>query len=362
MVHFVLFFVILISFLGSASSKHIHRISFFVLFCFAALRYNYGNDYQSYLHKYEYIHDGRWAFDAEPLFNMICKVMPSFYVLIAVTSLVFIFMVFRFITKNLPNRYVFLGTFIFLINPMLFLTNLSSLRQCLAMLTYILAVDAACERKMWKYMALVVVAAMFHKSAWFLLPLYFFLNSKPFKALQIFGVLVGVVLAVTVLDLKGLAELVTTWFGDKNYIYYAQKDDQNTIRATLLTALYFIYTLFNLPKLKGKYFVYGKLYLLSTMFGLFAYQMSMFTRFQMFFEIFSVVVLPQIFRAELQSGPIPIRMDNPVVTVWGCINRYVMPVLLVLVYLLRYYSFFTNPLWRKFFEYDTILSLIAMPK
>ncbi len=356
MVHFIVVVAVMISFLGSASSKHIHRVSFFMLFCFAAIRYDYGNDYMSYMNKYLYIHAGRWEFDAEPLFNLMCTIIPSYFLLIALISLAFVWVMYWFITKNLPNKYVFVGLFIFLVNPMLFLTNLSSLRQCLAMLVYIFAVEAGYRRKIWSYFFLVVLAALFHKSAWFLLPLYFFLDSKPVNVKMVFIIMAAVLLAVIAMDLRGLAQQVAEWFGDKNYIYYAQKDRENTLRATLLTALYFVYTLANLPKLKGKYLVYGKLYLISTIFGLFAYQMSMFTRFQMFFDVYSVVALPMIFKAELDTGVIPIRRDNPLITIWGCCNRYVMPILLIMVYLMRYYSFFVNPMWKKFFEYHTILS------
>jgi hypothetical protein len=35
-----------------------------------------------------------------------------------------------------------------------------------------------------------------------------------------------------------------------------------------------------------------------------------------------------------------------------------MPVVLVLIYILRYYSFFTNEMWEPFFHYDTIFSLL----
>jgi hypothetical protein len=168
----------------------------------------------------------------------------------------------------------------------------------------------------------------------------------------------ALILFVFVFDITKIAQQVVSWFNDKNYQYFANQDLTNSTRATLLTSAYFIYTLFNLPKLEGKALVYGKIYLFSPILGIFAYRMAMFTRFQMYFDFFSVVALPQIFIAVNKQGPISINRRNVLLTMWDCINKYALPILLIVIYLLRYYSFFTNPEWWLFFKYYTIFRVI----
>lgn len=358
MVHLIITAAVVLALLGRKGNRYIQSFPFILLFVFAAIRYQYGNDYSSYMNLFTMVKAGLYTGDGEPLFMVLCQLMPSYYWLIALTSGIFLLTMFWFITKNLPGEYVWLGVFIFVINTNLFFMNLSSLRQCMAVMVFIVAVDMAYKRKPIQYIALVVVAALFHKSLWIMLPLYFFITDKPVKIGQVLVVLGIMGVALMVLDLQALAETVASIFNDKNYIYYAQTDLGTSVRATLLTACFFVYTLFNLPRLEGKALVYAKLYLLSPVLGIFAYRMFMFSRLQMLFDIFSVVALPLIFINTQKRGTIVINQNNVLLTLWDCINKFAMPALLVVIYFLRYYSFFTLYLWEPFFHYDTIFSLL----
>lgn len=359
MLHVILLAVVILAFMGRNNNKNIQRLAFLVLFIFAAIRYMYGNDYMRYMAMFDLIQAGFDPFGREWLFTLLCKLMPSFYWLIVVTSGFFVFTMYYFITKNLPAQYAWIGVFILTVDPNLFLINLSSIRQCMAVMVYLYALDMAYKRKIVYYVALVAVAALFHKSLWIMLPLYFFLTDRPVKTKYVLIALGGVAVGLLAVNLPLLAQNVAALFGDKNYVYYTQMDLQRSLRATLLTGFFFIYTLFNLPRLEGKALVYGKLYLLACVLGLFAYQMTMFTRVQMLLEIVSVVALPMIFMNTQQRGPIVINQDNVLLTLWDCVNKYAMPLVLVMIYLLRYYSFFTSVgLWEKFFEYHTIFSLL----
>lgn len=358
MVHIVLLTVVILAFLGRNNNKNIQRLAFFLLFVFGAIRYMYGSDYLNYMTKFELIKAGADPFGGELLYTLLCKMLPSYYWLIAVTSGLFVFAMYRMITKNLPSEYVWLGLFVLLINPALFLMSLSAIRQSSAIVFFVFAVDMAYKRKPIQYVLLVVAGALFHKSLWLMLPLYFFLTEKSVKTSHILLVLAGFAVVFFAVDLPLLAQTVAEMFNDNNYIFYAQSDLQNTLRATLLTAVFFVYILFNLPRLEGKARVYGKLHLLGTLFGLFGYHMSMFTRIQMIFDIFSAVALPMVFLSVQKRGPIVINQDNVLLTLWDCFNKYAMPVLLVLIYGLRYYSFFTNEMWVGFVHYDTIFSLL----
>ena len=127
--------------------------------------------------------------------------------------------------------------------------------------------------------------------------------------------------------------------------------------------------------------MYSKLYLFAISFGIIAYNFSMLTRLQMYFDVFSVVSIPMIASANL--NPRKARIKNleqvlseenksfkkissamiDVLDIKVCSNKYIkifnnlmLPMILVLIYVLRYVSFFTNPLWSRFFDYKTIFS------
>ena len=361
MVHLILFAVFALA-VAVRKQKHLQWFPFFVLFLFAAVRYMYGNDYQSYLIEYEYIKGGMTtSFGGEYLYTLLNLLSPSFYVLIAVTSAVFVLCVYRLIKTNVDSRYVWVGTFIFIVNPQLFLVNLSALRQCLAMLCFIPAVYFASKRKPILYILLIAAAAMFHKSAWILLPVYIFCSERKPKRLLTALILIGVFGVTFLFDVQEIAEAVVALFNDKNYIHYVTQDMSNTLRATLLTSVLFVYVLVNLHRLEKLHLVFGKMYLLATIFGILAYQISMFTRVQMYFDLFSVVTLPAILcKVNQESGTRAVtRFDGPPFPeFFRCINKFVLPALIFIIYCLRYYSFFHNPMWEPFYVYQTLLKLI----
>lgn len=358
MVHFVLALSILVAVIGY-KNKYVQRFAFVILFVFAALRYMYGNDYSSYYNWYDYVRNGGSSpFGPEVLFTLLYKLVPSFFVLIAMISAVYLLLVYLLISRNLPTEYAWISVFIFLVNPYIFLMNLSALRQCLATCLFILAVDFSYQRKAFKFCVLILIATLFHKSAFILFPLYFIANDKPVRITTCWFLLLATLGILGTGTLSNLALMVANWFEDKNYIYMAQQDMQNSLRATLLTGIYFLYALFNLPKLKGRVLMYAKIYTISPLLGVMAYELSMLTRVQMYFDIFSILALPLIFREIQSRGPIVVNSSNVLITLWDCANKYALPILILAIYLLRYYSFFTNPMWESFFNYQTIFSVL----
>lgn len=359
MVHILLATIVLIALFGRDKDRIITKIAFFLLFLFAALRYMYGNDYSNYLTRYNMIQNG-WpnAFGQEILFAWINWLSPHFFVLIACTSLAYIWVMYRLITKNLPREHVWLGLLIFIISPYLFLVNLSAIRQCMAMLLFIVAVNFAYKRKIIPYIILVTVASLFHNSALVLLPMYFIITPKPVKTGKVLLILGGVLLAVSVVDVSAVSRLIAAWYGEGQYAAYASSDMQNSLRATLLSAVYFIFALMNLPRLEGKALVYGKLYMVGTMLGVLAFRLSALTRLQMYFDIFAVVAIPLILIEQRKDGKVRVDRNRPIGSVWDCVDRYALPVLVFLIFALRYYSFFTNPMWKSFATYRTIFEVL----
>lgn len=326
-------------------------LSFFSLFVISSIRYNYGNDYESYYTWYNWIHiGGASPFKSQVGFTWLNMIMPSFYLMVLVISFLFLCSVYLLIKDNVEEQCYGLAVLIFVINPYLFLINLSAMRQSIAIALFIAAAYFAGKRKLVPYLLLILLASIFHTSALVLLPFYLIINDKRINVF--FGVIISVVLLVFFID-SGLfnnsISFVLSIFDEKEYNYLYTDSTGNSLRATLLSLVSLIYVVINLYKLSGKKLMYSKLYLVSMILAVFEFRLAMLTRIQMYFDIFSVVALPAIFYTNLKTyyGK------------WDRIfNVYLFPAAILLIYIARYYSFFTNPLWKDFWQYNTLLSLI----
>lgn len=352
MVHFILG---MDSFLALIyRNKKALTICFLFLFVFAAIRCDFGNDYNSYLNWFNYIKTtGQSPYDKEILFTYLNKICPNFSLLIMLTSGFFLIAVYHLINNNVSDDFKGLSFFIFVVNPYLFLINLSAIRQSIAIALFIFALKFATERKIIPYLILIVCAIFFHKSAILLLPFFLFANEKPVKNWHIIIICCLILFLLT--SQKTLNDAIVwilDYFDDTNYNSYifGENSVTNSVRATILSSIYLIYVLINIKNLSGKTLIYTKMYLFALIFAILAYRIPIATRLQMYFDIFSVVSLPGIIETNLKSNS-----NNRVQT---AINVYAFPFILLLIYLLRYYSFFVNPLWERFTNYKTIFGVV----
>ena len=358
MVHLLLGFPVLLSLVGY-KNKAVRIFSFIWLFLFAALRYSFGNDYSGYHRWYTYIKNGGASpYDGEPLFTLLNAVSPSYFLLVAFTSAVFVFVVYRLAERELNDFSFALAVFVFCINPYIFLMNLSAIRQSLATAVFIIAVEYAIKRKPIHYAALIIIASLFHKSALILFPIYFIVAPKKIKPKTVKIIILLVLTAILFLDIKRISGIVAVPLGGGEYLHHISEGIGNSLRATVLTSIYFVYLIFNFNKTDGKMAAYSKIYFVAVICGVLAYRVSAFTRIQMYFDVFSVVTLPYLFVKNTEQkiiacGDVPTKS-----VIFGVINKYVLPCLIVIIYLLRYYSFFTNPDWSSFHSYRSLFELL----
>lgn len=312
--------------------------TFAILFMFMALRYDYGNDYMGYLVIHENINAGLEAWGADDtLFKILNIAIPNFFVMIALLSLFYLIVVWYLIKDNLKVNQYWFAVLLLLMNPYLFLVHLSALRQTIAICFFIIAVNFAVKRKLIPYVVFILFATGMHSSAIMLLPLYFIFTEKPFNKKYLFMTMatLGLLLFTPLFDMianKALEYL------PNHYRYYYNQGLQNSIRATIISSFYLFLIAFNLGKLRGKEIIYGKLSLIATILSVLAIKISMITRIGMYFELFLIITIPHIFN----------RIERK-------IYKQILFMILIGIYLLRYYSFFTNPLWESFREYQTIL-------
>lgn len=338
MVHIV-FLVALFFTIPELNKKYPFRIfTFFILFMFMALRYDYGNDYRSYFNIHTSINDGLTAWgSSDILFRTLNIAIPNFYIFIALISMIYLIMIWYLIKNNLKVNQYWFAVLLLLINPYLFLIHLSALRQTLAICLFVLSVNFLIRKRLIPYVICILLASGFHASAIILMPMYFFLTEKPFKKKYVLITIIflGVLLFTPLFDI--VANKVLDYLPN-HYRYYYNQGLQNSIRASIISSFYLFLIAFNLPKLKGKEIIYGKLSLISTVLSVLAVKVSMITRVGMYFDLFLIITIPQIFS----------RIEKKV-------YRQILFMVLIGIYLLRYYSFFITPLWESFRDYQTIL-------
>ncbi len=358
MVHLLLGVPVLLSAVGH-KNKAARAFSFVWLFLFAALRYLYGNDYRGYQSWYLHIKNGGASpYDGEPLFTLLNVISPSYFLLVALVSAIFVFSIYRLAERELKDLAFAVAVFIFCVNPYLFLMNLSAVRQSLATAVFVIAVEYAIKRKPIHYAILIFIASLFHRSALILFPVYFVAVPKRVKPRTCFVIIALLAAAMIFFDIQGISEAVAILFGDGGYLHHVSGGLGNSLRATLLTSVYFVYLIINLDKTDGKTAAYTKIYLIAIICGILAYRVSMFTRIQMYFDVFSVVALPSLFMKNAKQKIIAGGNVEAKSVIFAIMNKYILPCLIVLIYLFRYYSFFTNPDWLRFHNYRSLFELL----
>lgn len=341
--------------------RYLYWLSFLVLFVFAALRYDFGNDYMSYYNNYVAIQHGNWSvYGNQYLFTLINYISPSFDFLVVSTSLLFLWTVYWLMKSTLPAEQIWLGLFIFLFSPYIFLVNLSAMRQCLAMLLFIVAIKYAVQggvKNFIKYAVMIILATLIHKSAILLLPIYFLANNKPIKAVHI-GLVFGIT-ALLLLSEKLFPTLLSRFlaaFADKNYNSYFASGSKNSIRSILLSFIPLLYLLFNAHRVPQERLVYTKLSVISYLLSILAFQSTVLIRLRMYFEIFSSVAIPVTFFSTREQLAAQAKEYSDVGSkIFYFVNRYIFPILIFLILLLKYYSFFQETVWQSFSVYKTIL-------
>lgn len=350
LVHLVLITSIFVAFSSYKGQKLISP-SFVLIGLFAVFRYEFGNDYSSYKRWYDHIKaGGESPYKGEFGFSLLNRISPSFFLIIATTTIFFLVVIYFLIKDNLDANFGSIAFLIFIINPYLFLVNLSAIRQCIALCIFIISLTFAKNKNFKIYVLLIILAALFHASAVLLIPVYFIINDR--KITRIHALIIGVIMTVLLLAdvlietvLKTGLEIISR----PDYIHYFNEGSSNSLRATILTGIYFVYVLINLKNLKGFHLICGKLYLFGLVFGVLAYHFAMFTRLQMYFDIFSIITIPAILQY---------HVNNDEGKVSRFFNLYAFPAIILLIYILRYISFFNNPIWKSFTSYHTIFEAI----
>jgi len=165
--------------------------SFFILFLISGLRVDVGSDYESYIFWFHRIADGATTY-FEPGFVLLNHAVASFtndaQWLFVASSFITLLLIFTAIRKYSVNP----ALSVFLYSALSFLFySFNATRQFIAVGIIFLAYGHMIDRKWFKYMLYVLLAAAFHKTALFMAGIYLIINLKFTKLQYLFVTLLA---------------------------------------------------------------------------------------------------------------------------------------------------------------------------
>lgn len=212
--------------------SHGLKISFLILTLFLGLRYNFGNDYQSYLNgfneinRYSYISffDTRFYFD--PGWVFICKLFNpfGFFSLIFFLSIVNCVVYYKVIKRYVPQGFYWLAVFLYFFTPGFMLVHLSAIRQSISILIFLFIVKYIYMRKPLFYFTGILIASFFHQSALILSVFYtliFFSGKIKNQTGLLLGIAFFVLFFISNIVFLQLDNFILTFF-PKYLITYSQ--------------------------------------------------------------------------------------------------------------------------------------------
>lgn len=328
------------------------ELSFLIIILFLSIRYNYGNDYKSYLEMFKFINSTDnldLSFDStqiEPgwkLLNRLFKPLGFFSMVIA-TTIFQCYAYYVFIKKYVPIKWQWFAVFIYTFSAGFMLMQASMMRQAFAMSIFLLSIDYIYQKKVVHYIACVVIAYTFHQSALLMIPLIilgfcnFKINTKWIISILLFFI-------STILFQQFFADkiiLLTASQFNKYEYYIESKAEINSGVGIIFQFGLFLAILFNEKKQRMDKSILYKISALSFILIPFAFIVALITRIGMYFSIFTIVVYPLIAEGIKNKAA-----------------KYSFLVLIILWTLYSFFIFFTSDIWKE--AYSSYQTIFASP-
>jgi hypothetical protein len=323
------------------------KISFFLIFIFLALRYDYGNDYPIYLNgflelnRYVFIDYSDKSLYFEPGWVFLCRLFKplGFFAMITVLSAFNCLVYYSLIKKYVPPSYYWFAVFLYVYDPGFMLVHSSAMRQSLAICIFILSIEYIYNKNLISYLLCIFLASTFHSSAMILLPVYL-IGAFDWKINK----LVAILFIATYLFLfqfgQSLIPYINKLISNNFDRYETYEGDSELGLRFIYTTILFLLVLLYEPFQDKKFSILFKIAVLSFFIHPLKLVYMMIGRIGMYFDPTLICVLPAII----------ISMKN----------NYIKSFTLLCIPLLTlyiFYGFFQSEIWKTAFSsYRTIIS------
>lgn len=318
-------------------------IGFILMTVFLSLRYNYGNDYQSYVTIFQNANSSNWrdltsmTQYVELVWLALCKLFNplGFQWLIAFHTAFVFFSVYYIIKKYVPRGWWWLAVFFFLFNSNILVTYISMLRQAMAICCFLLAVDAAFDKKIIFTVLFSTIAITVHTSGLVILPFVLFALitsyiSSSKKMIIYLSVLSAFSLVLMIFDSSIAERLLSSTMS--NFSIFEDKYEGFTTGAKMGTGLglfgnmiAFIPCVLYIKKFTNIELFFILLFFINIVLFPMEYVISMFARIRFYYIAFGIIALPLLMNR---------TKDRTL--------RNVIMVIVIFINIWNYYLFFTS--------------------
>lgn len=334
-----------------------------LLFVYLAIRYDYGNDYLSYLdnfqlynsYSFKLTNTEAWAGLQSRgeygwvIFNKICGPLGFFGMIILLTAL-FMVQIYYLIKKYVPPKWYWLAVFIFAFHPTFMVVGLAGMiRQWMALFLFVVACKFIHERRLVPYFLLILLATTFHTSAFFLFPigLLAFIPIEKVKAKSLLWFVPFLIIWIFAMSRFQFSFINDLLSNDELNVYSDFIEKDNGLNVFGISSLITIGLPILSYSLVNNYSDEIKRYALFLLIPLllipFIKNNHLVGRLGVYFNVFSIIVLPNAFEALS-------RLKG---------KSIIVPLLLMLIvyYVYLFITHFTDIVWfSHIYQYHTIFS------
>lgn len=230
---------------------------------------------------------------------LLARIYAEPQLLLLATSAFIVYSVMRFIYKNSENVLLSVVMFVCL---GLWTFNMNGMRQALAMAICLWAYEFVKKDKFWKFLLVVFIAFLFHKTSVVFLAVYLIKFLKfDAKSVLFFLILLGVFVALSPILVQYFDEVY-----DKNYSEGESFESGGLFQLLLYVIILIVALIFNnaMREKDGKNFFY--LTLLALFFFVMRYiGIQIFERISYYFSYFAILLLPNtVKKAQKLDGEI----------------------------------------------------------
>lgn len=335
--------------------------SMVILTLFCAVRYEWGTDmpqYANHFDDYGYGNVHIWELDkiaqlgyrvahsrefGWAILNLMCQPIGFFgmTILLAVFEG---FVIYRFIKQYVPKGYYTIAVFLYVFNTNLMVLGCSMMRQWLAMCIALIAFRFLEKEKNIKFVALIILASLFHTSALFCLIFLVFKSFHNMKftkdRIALFSVVVLAWIYLFGRFIGGSLSYVFEISRFKQYEYYTTSDRETATvgLGTLMNVIVLLLCLFSLNRASSEikkltWVCSGYLFVLP-----FVTVFPLASRILFYFELFSIAVIP-----------------NGVMNLLSSFAKWIIILWIIFWYCFMFISFFNSYPWQySYMDYHTI--------
>lgn len=262
-----------------------------VLAIFSGLRLDVGVDFQNYISLFNQLYSGDLHVHTEAGFNYFVILMgmmgASHHLIFLIFSILTILFFYKYI--NYFSSFKLISLFIFFSFSIFYLASFNQIRQFLAVAIFAYSLRFIVEKRFFLYLLHLVLAGLFHKSAFLMIPLYIVLGVKP-------NLFFYIIISLFFLIVLKISDFIIIKFLGFSPVYLLMGGGDGSL---LLPLLFFVFmVLAFLFKLPEKYNIFINLNFFAVLILLTPflsyYPLDMIYRVSSFFTLSLIILIPAL--------------------------------------------------------------------